>query len=63
MRYVIESNKEKICHYFANDFISLAKETIKKNDKFCVSLSGGSTPKLFFRALVEINKNYSDTMG
>src|SRR3954471_1429795 len=54
--HVYKSEKET-CYAFAGWFAELVDETLKKQPKFCVALSGGDTPKLFYKVLAS---DYAD---
>ncbi|MBN2411646.1 6-phosphogluconolactonase [candidate division KSB1 bacterium] len=49
----IHENKEKLGVAAAEKFIELADTYIRQNNRFTVALSGGSTPKILFKNLVE----------
>lgn len=42
-----------------SDFKHLAQDAIAKRGKFCVALSGGNTPKIFFQALAKSELDWS----
>jgi 6-phosphogluconolactonase len=47
----IFSGSEEMNLFLTNYFISLGKNSIEERDRFCVALSGGSTPEGFYREL------------
>lgn len=52
----IFSADESLFQAAANDFVQRAIKTINEKSFFTVVLSGGDTPKFFFKALVEISQ-------
>ena len=60
MKFVMSENKLNLCvfpnledlnHFAAEKFISIGNEAIKEKGFYSVSLSGGSTPKAFYKLL------------
>lgn len=50
--YVIVADSEAV-NFCINQFLAIAKESIEKNGKFTVALSGGSTPKAIYQGLAK----------
>jgi 6-phosphogluconolactonase len=57
---LIPGNKEETIDFCASHFINLAKECIKSSGKFCVALSGGSTPRPIYELICTKYKNEID---
>ena len=55
----IVNTKIELANYSAEYIVKLAKEYISQNGQFSIALSGGSTPKILYQALVE---NYKDAL-
>lgn len=53
---IIAGNTEDTINFCIHHFISTANESIEKRGKFCVALSGGSTPKAIFQGLANLRK-------
>jgi len=49
----IYENSEELSSAAAQKFVELANKYIRQYNKFMVALSGGSTPKIMFRKLIE----------
>jgi 6-phosphogluconolactonase len=47
----ISENLQALSHAAAEMFVRIGSETIERNNRFTVALSGGSTPKSLFRTL------------
>lgn len=66
MNITVFNDLEKLYRKAADAFVDLSKESIRKNNRFTVALSGGSSPKAIFKLLateeyagkVEWNKIY-----
>jgi 6-phosphogluconolactonase len=50
-RLHIYKNEKETCYAFAQWFTDLAKETLDKQDRFTVALSGVDTPRLIYKIL------------
>jgi len=48
---IISENLEAVSRAAAEMFVQIGSEAIKRNNRFTVTLSGGSTPKLLFQIL------------
>lgn len=55
----ILDTKKELANYAAEYIVKLANEFISQNSRFSLALSGGSTPKILYQALVE---NYKDAI-
>lgn len=55
----ILNTKEELAKFSAEYIVNLANDYISKNNRFTIALSGGSTPKILYKALVE---NYKDAV-
>ena len=55
---ILESKRE-LAEYTAKHIVNIANESIHKKGRFSIALSGGSTPKILYQALVE---NFKDTV-
>ncbi len=53
-------NKSELGKNAAQQFIRIAADSIKKNGRFSVALSGGSTPKMMYKELVQNFANQLD---
>ena len=53
MNIVISKDAEELASRAAVEFARLAYEAIQERDEFVVALSGGSTPLLLYRHLIE----------
>ncbi|MDA3822102.1 MAG: 6-phosphogluconolactonase [Bacteroidales bacterium] len=51
----IYANKQKLADTLAKDFISYINRLTKSKEQVDIAISGGSTPTLFFRAMVKLN--------
>ncbi|MDR6528618.1 6-phosphogluconolactonase [Chryseobacterium rhizosphaerae] len=66
MNITVFNDLEKLYRKAADTFVDLSKEAIRKNNRFTVALSGGSSPKAIFKLLateeyaekIEWNKLY-----
>lgn len=47
----VYKNEKETCYAFAKWLAELAKETLNKQDRFTIALSGGDTPKLVYKIL------------
>jgi 6-phosphogluconolactonase len=47
----IYKNEKETCYAFAEWLAELANETLNKQDRFTIALSGGDTPKLLYKIL------------
>ncbi|GEO10956.1 6-phosphogluconolactonase [Segetibacter aerophilus] len=47
----IYKNEKETCYAFAEWLANLVKETLTKQDRFTIALSGGDTPKLVYKIL------------
>ena len=56
---VLPGSYEETLEFCTNHFIQSAKDAISKRGKFCVALSGGSTPKAVYSILATKYKNAS----
>ncbi len=45
--------------YAVSEFKTIAQDAIAKRGKFCVALSGGNTPKIFYQALAKAEIDWS----
>lgn len=59
-QYSISENKEEALQFAAEHWIGIADESIQKRGKFCVALSGGSTPRELFNLIVSEFKDTID---
>jgi len=56
MNEIVLENSEQVINRVADSIIALANQCIANNGKFTLALSGGNTPKLLYKQL--INGNY-----
>ena len=53
MNIVVSKNADELASRAAIEFVRLAKEAIRERDSFTVALSGGSTPLLMYKHLLD----------
>lgn len=60
-RLIVPGDHEQTIIYCTERFIQIAEDAISRNGRFCVALSGGSTPKAIFEKIC--NPPYSEQIN
>lgn len=63
MNLQILKNPEDLSHAAATHFVAKSHETISKNERFTVALSGGSTPKRLYELLADPAEAFRDRIA
>lgn len=58
MQTIVAKNTDELSRLFADWLVDYIDDTLKKQDRFTISLSGGSTPKKLYQLLA--TKEYAD---